>query len=234
MSDQNPQPPPGWYPAPGDPAGTQRYWDGAAWQGGPQPIGGAPGGQPAPQDSYGAGPAPSAQGAYGAPGIQGAYGAPAAGGQRAYADWGTRFLATLIDAALFIPAYLAVVVLVLVGSAISDVIGGLLAIVGYLGIIAIGVYIFGWLPGITGQTPGKRIMGYEIVREDTGRYLGGGAYIGRYLIGGFVNGLICYIGWLWPLWDAKNQTWSDKIFSSIAVTRDKGSLMPVFPDGKPF
>ncbi len=37
--------PPGWYQAGGDPPGTQRYWDGATWQGGPQPIntGNAPG-----------------------------------------------------------------------------------------------------------------------------------------------------------------------------------------------
>ncbi len=30
--------PAGWYHAQGDPAGTQRYWDGAAWQGEPQPV----------------------------------------------------------------------------------------------------------------------------------------------------------------------------------------------------
>lgn len=44
MSDQNATPP-GWYYAAGDPPGTQRYWDGATWQGGPQPVAaaGAPG-----------------------------------------------------------------------------------------------------------------------------------------------------------------------------------------------
>ncbi len=30
--------PPGWYHAEGDPVGTQRYWDGVQWQGGPQPT----------------------------------------------------------------------------------------------------------------------------------------------------------------------------------------------------
>lgn len=34
---------PGWYQAEGDPPGTQRYWDGSAWQGGPQPSVGAGG-----------------------------------------------------------------------------------------------------------------------------------------------------------------------------------------------
>ncbi len=31
-----PSVPPGWYYAEGDPSGTQRYWDGSNWLGGPQ------------------------------------------------------------------------------------------------------------------------------------------------------------------------------------------------------
>ena len=34
---------PGWYYAQGDPPGTQRYWDGTQWQGGPQAVPGAEG-----------------------------------------------------------------------------------------------------------------------------------------------------------------------------------------------
>ncbi len=41
MSDMGSERPAGWYHAEGDPPGTQRYWDGSAWQGGPQA---APGG----------------------------------------------------------------------------------------------------------------------------------------------------------------------------------------------
>lgn len=48
MSDANAQTPPGWYYAAGDPPGTQRYWDGSQWQGGPQPVAaGGPGGMAA-------------------------------------------------------------------------------------------------------------------------------------------------------------------------------------------
>lgn len=46
MTDAPQTQPPGWYYAQGDPPGTQRYWDGASWQGGPQPVPGA-GGNPA-------------------------------------------------------------------------------------------------------------------------------------------------------------------------------------------
>ena len=38
MSDTPPSQPAGWYYAQGDPPGTQRYWDGNQWQGGPQPA----------------------------------------------------------------------------------------------------------------------------------------------------------------------------------------------------
>ncbi|MGF1598527.1 MAG: RDD family protein [Acidimicrobiales bacterium] len=42
MSDAPQTQPPGWYYAQGDPPGTQRYWDGQKWEGGPQPVPGAP------------------------------------------------------------------------------------------------------------------------------------------------------------------------------------------------
>lgn len=38
MSESPLAPPPGWYPAQGDPPGTQRYWNGSTWEGEPQPV----------------------------------------------------------------------------------------------------------------------------------------------------------------------------------------------------
>lgn len=43
MSDLGNGRPSGWYHAEGDPAGTERFWDGAAWQGGPQAARGGAG-----------------------------------------------------------------------------------------------------------------------------------------------------------------------------------------------
>jgi len=59
--------PAGWYYAQGDPPGTQRYWDGAAWQGEPQPV------NPSPQ--YSAPDSPPSQRSD--PGEFGGYQAPA-------------------------------------------------------------------------------------------------------------------------------------------------------------
>lgn len=41
MTEGTPMQPAGWYYAQGDPPGTQRYWDGTQWQGGPQPVPGS-------------------------------------------------------------------------------------------------------------------------------------------------------------------------------------------------
>lgn len=38
MSDSGASAGPGWYHAEGDPPGTERYWDGAAWQGEPRQV----------------------------------------------------------------------------------------------------------------------------------------------------------------------------------------------------
>ena len=40
--------------------------------------------------------------------------------------------------------------------------------------------------------------------------------IARYFLH-IVDSLACYIGYLWPLWDEKRQTFSDKIVSSVVV-----------------
>jgi hypothetical protein len=56
---------PGWYHAEGDPPGTQRYWDGAAWQGEPQPVPAptpAPPPAPSPPPPAGAPPPPGSAG----------------------------------------------------------------------------------------------------------------------------------------------------------------------------
>ncbi|MCP5028094.1 MAG: RDD family protein [Actinomycetia bacterium] len=42
MSETPPPQPPGWYHADGDPPGSQRYWNGAAWVGEPRDMGAAP------------------------------------------------------------------------------------------------------------------------------------------------------------------------------------------------
>jgi len=149
-----------------------------------------------------------------------------------FATFGQRvggfFLDGIISAVPFIPAFIA--------FALSDV-SGFFAVVGLiLGLVAFAfvAYVWFWLPGITGQTPAKRIIGTEILDASNGSYIGGGRAVLRNFIGSYANSIPCYLGYLWPLWDNQKQTFADKIAKSVVVQGNKGGLLPIFPDGKPF
>ena len=68
MSDTGASPGAGWFYAEGDPPGTQRYWDGAAWQGAPQVIQPPPSPlpPPTPQATHSA-QSPLTQSSFGSP-----------------------------------------------------------------------------------------------------------------------------------------------------------------------
>ncbi|BBY62798.1 RDD family protein [Mycolicibacterium helvum] len=70
--------------------------------------------------------------------------------------------------------------------------------------------------GKTGSTIGKSVLKFKVISERTGQPIGFGLSIVRQ-IAHFVDGIICYIGYLFPLWDAKRQTIADKIMSTICV-----------------
>ena len=72
--------------------------------------------------------------------------------------------------------------------------------------------------GKTGQSIGKSAMGTYLVREADGQYIGGGLSIGRSLLH-ILDVIPCFVGLLWPLWDAKKQTFADKIVGTVVVKR---------------
>jgi uncharacterized RDD family membrane protein YckC len=167
----------------------------------------APGAQPTPPP---AAPPPG----YGA-GAPAGYGAPATP-FGPLAEWGQRVGAYLIDIAIVFVWIIAVIIVAAILGAIADVLGLLVLLVGYLVAGVAGLYFY-YLNGSTGQSPGKRLTGLKVIDERTGRPTGGGLGIVR----GFahiVDSLICYIGWLFPLWDPKKQTIADKIMSTVVVT----------------
>ncbi|MFF3541158.1 RDD family protein [Streptomyces platensis] len=71
--------------------------------------------------------------------------------------------------------------------------------------------------GASGQTPGKKALGVKVIKETTGQPLGFGMTFVRYLCR-YLNGLLCGLGWLWPLWDDKSQTWADKLAGTVVVS----------------
>ncbi len=91
-----------------------------------------------------------------------------------------------------------------------------------LGVLAFGVAYIAYYAilcrslGRTGQTWGRKAMGYKVVDADTGQPIGALKALGRYLVSAILDG-ICYIGYLWPLLDPRKQKWSDKAMNTIAV-----------------
>jgi eukaryotic-like serine/threonine-protein kinase len=172
----------------------------------PPPAAPGSGGFPPP-------PPPPADGGYGAP--PPGYGAPQGYGQQPqgyggvapggeYAHWGLRVLSALLD--YFAPFFVAGIF-----YAISRPLGLLV----YLVAIAYSLYQ-AYLGGQTGQSFGKKTAGIRLLSEKTGQPIGGGLGIGRYFLH-IVDGIPCYLGYLWPLWDSKKQTFADKILTTIVV-----------------
>jgi len=70
--------------------------------------------------------------------------------------------------------------------------------------------------GSTGQFWGHRAAGVRIVDATTGGSIGAGKAFGRLLLH-IVDAVPCYLGFLWPLWDSKRQTFADKIVGTVSI-----------------
>jgi uncharacterized RDD family membrane protein YckC len=169
----------------------------------PPPAGGA---MPPPPPAYGAPPPPPP-----------AYGAPPGGTGIAYAEWPQRFLAYLIDIAPIIGIYIVEVILVAIFPDGLDV---LVQILAFVAIIGWWIYNYGMQQGEHGYTLGKSIIGIKLVSEQTSQPVGVGMAIGRAFVH-ILDAIPCYLGYLWPLWDPKKQTFADKILTQIVVVAPK-------------
>lgn len=91
----------------------------------------------------------------------------------------------------------------------ASLVFGLLAVV-------FALWNYGYRQGITGSSVGKSIMRFKVVDESTDRPIGFGRSVLRQFAH-LVDGLLCNIGYLFPLWDAKRQTIADKIMSTVCL-----------------
>lgn len=183
-----------------------------------------PGNYPPPQSSY-----PPPAGYPSAPGGQ-----PGALPAEAYTPWLTRVLAFLVD-------YVPYAVILGIGFGIeaatqetacitdtSELQIGTVCATGNstLGVAAVVisalvalVFVFwnlGYKQGTTGSSIGKSVLKFKVVSEATGQPLGFGMSIVRQFAHA-VDAVICYVGFLFPLWDAKRQTIADKLVKSVCL-----------------
>jgi uncharacterized RDD family membrane protein YckC len=91
-------------------------------------------------------------------------------------------------------AYLIVILLATVGSVVYQV--------------------YFW--GISGSTLGMRVFKLRVVDANTGGPIGIGRAIVRWLMS-IVNGMACYIGWIWVAFDPRKQGWHDKVANSVVI-----------------
>ena len=119
------------------------------------------------------------------------------------ASWGLRVGAALIDGLIGFAIYGVCLALG------SDVLGSLAS-------FAFAMYN-AVRQGQSGQTIGKGVLKIRLVRLDGVNPPGIGLSIGRYFLH-IVDALPCLLGYLWPLWDKKRQTFTDKILNTVVVT----------------
>jgi uncharacterized RDD family membrane protein YckC len=78
------------------------------------------------------------------------------------------------------------------------------------------IWNYGYRQGTTGSSLGKSVMKFKVVSEVTGQPIGFGMSVVRFLAH-FVDAVICFIGFLFPLWDDKRQTLADKIMTTVCL-----------------
>lgn len=152
-----------------------------------------------------------------------------------FAHWGKRVGAYLIDSLVMIPLFIPYFIAagMAAGSAELDPVtgevtmsggtSGMAAILMLLSVVlTLAYFIWNYCikQGKTGYTIGKGVLGIKLVKAETGQPIGAGMSFVRQ-IAHFLDSL-CYIGYLWPLWDAKRQTFADKVIGTYVIDQPQG------------
>ena len=153
-----------------------------------------------------------------------------------YAGFWIRFLALLIDG-IILGVPFGIIFFVVEGPTItsySDCINnaiasgqvvstcsgtftGAVATFELLYLLVEGVY-FVALWSTIGGSLGQRMLGLHVVDVATGRHIGVGRAIGRF-IGFVISGFVLSIGFIWAAFDPRKQGWADKMASTFVVRK---------------
>ncbi|MFQ5709629.1 MAG: RDD family protein [bacterium] len=132
--------------------------------------------------------------------------------EREYANVFTRFAALVIDSLLIVPFYLPIFMASSNLQYAEDVGDGfwLIFFVSVIGGIVFAVWNTIVRMGKTGQSLGRKFLNIAVLDQD-GEPIGIGRAFLREVIGRWISGLVCYIGYLNAFWDANKQMWHDKM-----------------------
>lgn len=120
-----------------------------------------------------------------------------------YGSFWRRFGGYVIDA--IIVGVISGIMTLIVSSAVGSLVGFL---------IGLGYYV---TLNANGGTWGKRIVGLRLEDATTGEDIGFPRALVRYIVA-IASALALLLGYLWCIWDSRNQTWHDKAAGSVVVT----------------
>ena len=150
-----------------------------------------------------------------------------------YASWSKRVRARLIDQ---LPTYLGLIIfgvgyliflvrLASSGGSAPQFEGPAVAMIIGLGVM---VASLGWIAynrwhiaGKTGQSLGKRISKITMIGEETNGPIGPRYALIRDLV--HILDALTLVGYLWPLWDDKRQTFADQVMKTVVIDQDERS-----------
>ena len=121
-----------------------------------------------------------------------------------YASWLQRVGAYLIDVA-------PIVILEIIFSRVL-----VLYVLILIASLGWTIYNRWYQGGTTGQSLGKKVLKLRLVSEETGQPIGMLMAFVRDICH-IIDSVICFIGYLFPLWDAKRQTIADKIVKTVVI-----------------
>jgi len=153
--------------------------------------------------------------------------------REAYAPWGSRVLAALLD---------GLAPLVLIGAGFwlltavrqtdcapateYDVVefcttgASVVGLAAFWGAVLVSVlYVlwnYGYRQGVGGSSIGKSVLRIKVVSETTGEPVGFVKSTLRQLAHS-VDAAVCFVGYLVPLWDGKRQTLADKLVRTVCI-----------------
>jgi len=131
-----------------------------------------------------------------------------------YANVFTRFGAILLDGLIMIPFYIPFFLVMPVDEYAEPSSGDIAVML----ITLLGMFVFGiWNTivrmGKTGQSLGRKFLNIAVLDNNL-KPIGIGNAALREIIGRWISGLVCYIGYLNAFWDKDRQMWHDKMAKS--------------------
>lgn len=89
---------------------------------------------------------------------------------------------------------------------------------------AINIVYFTYFHGSTGRTPGKMLLGLQVVSTDGGQISFGVAFLRS--VGYLVSSFIFCLGYIWIAFDKRKQGWHDKIAGTVVIIREAQNAAP--------